>query len=70
MTTIRIAERCRRMGTEAAFRVFARAKTLESEGRDVIHLEQGPYGVSTCICSHCSNNRAAIAATRPLTTTA
>lgn len=29
------------MGTEAAFRVFARAKALESEGRDIIHLEMG-----------------------------
>jgi len=41
MTQIQIARRCRRMGTEAAFRVFARAKALEAEGRDVIHLEMG-----------------------------
>jgi aspartate aminotransferase len=41
MHTIAIAERCRRMGTEAAFRVFARAKQLEAEGRDIIHLEMG-----------------------------
>ncbi len=39
--SIPIAERCRRMGTEAAFRVFARAKALEADGRDVIHLEMG-----------------------------
>jgi aspartate aminotransferase len=30
-----------RMGTEAAFRVFARAKALEAAGRDVVHLEMG-----------------------------
>ena len=36
-----IAERCRLMGTEAAFRVFARAKQLEAAGRDIIHLEMG-----------------------------
>jgi len=41
MSAIRIAERCRRMGTEAAFRVFARAKSLEAAGRDIIHLEMG-----------------------------
>jgi aspartate/methionine/tyrosine aminotransferase len=41
MSTPRIADRCRRMGTEAAFRVFARARALEAAGRDVIHLEMG-----------------------------
>jgi len=41
MSSIHIAERCQHMGTEAAFRVFARAKALEAEGRDVIHLEMG-----------------------------
>lgn len=41
MSTSRIAARCERMGTEAAFRVFARAKALEAEGRDIIHLEMG-----------------------------
>ncbi len=41
MMEIRLAERVQRMGTEAAFRVFARAKTLEAEGRDIIHLEIG-----------------------------
>jgi aspartate/methionine/tyrosine aminotransferase len=35
------------MGTEAAFRVFARAKALEAEGRDVIHLEMGEPGLPT-----------------------
>jgi len=41
MTAIRIAERCRRMGTEAAFRIFARARELEAAGRDIVHLEMG-----------------------------
>ncbi len=41
MDTSPIATRCQRMGTEAAFRVFARAKALEAEGRDIIHLEMG-----------------------------
>ncbi len=29
------------MGTEAAFRVFARARALEAGGRDIVHLEMG-----------------------------
>jgi aspartate/methionine/tyrosine aminotransferase len=36
-----LAERVERMGTEAAFRVFARAKALERAGHDVVHLEMG-----------------------------
>ncbi len=47
MSPIPIAERCRRMGTEAAFRVFARAKTLEAQGRDIIHLEMGEPDFAT-----------------------
>ncbi len=35
------AERMDRLGTETAFEVLARAKELEAEGRDVIHLEIG-----------------------------
>lgn len=38
---IQRAARVQRMGTEAAFRVFARAKQLEAEGRDIVHLEMG-----------------------------
>ncbi len=41
MESSRIAARCQRMGTEAAFRVFARAQALEAAGRDIIHLEMG-----------------------------
>lgn len=44
---IEIASRARRMGTEAAFRVFARAKALERAGRDIIHLEMGEPDLPT-----------------------
>jgi aspartate/methionine/tyrosine aminotransferase len=36
-----LAASLRRLGTETAFSVLARAKALEREGRDVIHLEIG-----------------------------
>ncbi len=36
-----LAARMHQMGTEAAFRVFARAKALEAQGRDIVHLEMG-----------------------------
>ena len=35
------ADRMTRLGTETAFEVLARAKALEAQGRDVIHLEIG-----------------------------
>lgn len=35
------AERMSRLGTESAFEVLAKAKALEAEGRDIIHLEIG-----------------------------
>lgn len=35
------AERMKRLGTETAFEVLARAKELERQGRDVVHLEIG-----------------------------
>lgn len=35
------AERMSRLGTESAFEVLARAKALEAQGRDIIHLEIG-----------------------------
>ncbi len=37
----RLADSLERLGTETAFSVLARAKQLEREGRDVIHLEIG-----------------------------
>ena len=36
-----IADRMGRLGTESAFEVLARAKALEREGREVVHLEIG-----------------------------
>ncbi len=36
-----LAERMNRLGTETAFEVLARAKAMEAEGRDVVHLEIG-----------------------------
>jgi aspartate/methionine/tyrosine aminotransferase len=36
-----LAEGVRRLGTESAFSVLARARELERQGRDVIHLEIG-----------------------------
>ena len=38
---IRLAECMSRLGTETAFEVLARAKALEAQGRDIIHLEIG-----------------------------
>ncbi len=36
-----LAERMDRLGTETAFEILARAKALEAQGRDIIHLEIG-----------------------------
>src|SRR5574342_751506 len=41
------AERMRHLGTESAFEVLARAKALEREGRDIIHLEIGEPDFAT-----------------------
>ncbi len=35
------AQRMSRLGSESAFQVFAKAKKLEAEGRDIIHFEIG-----------------------------
>jgi aspartate aminotransferase len=47
MTTLRFAERMSRLGTESAFEVLARARRLEAEGRDMIHLEIGEPDLAT-----------------------
>jgi len=39
--TVKFASRMSRLGTETAFEVLMRARALEAEGRDVIHLEVG-----------------------------
>jgi aspartate/methionine/tyrosine aminotransferase len=44
---IRTAERVGRLNTESAFDVLNRARELESEGRDVIHLEIGEPDFAT-----------------------
>ena len=36
-----VAERMGRLGTESAFEVLARARALERQGREVVHLEIG-----------------------------
>ncbi|HEY8684860.1 MAG TPA: pyridoxal phosphate-dependent aminotransferase, partial [Chloroflexota bacterium] len=38
---MKLAARMERLGTETAFEVLARAKALEREGRNIIHLEIG-----------------------------
>jgi aspartate aminotransferase len=38
---MRLAQKMKRLGTETAFEVLARAKELEREGKEVIHLEIG-----------------------------
>jgi len=38
---LRLASRMARLGTETAFEVLAKAKALEAQGRDIIHLEIG-----------------------------
>ena len=39
--SIKLASRMDRLGTETAFEVLVRAKALEAQGRDVVHLEIG-----------------------------
>jgi aspartate aminotransferase len=39
--TLRIAARQSSLGTEGAFEVLARARQLEAQGRDIVHLEIG-----------------------------
>src|SRR5438046_8799751 len=38
---LRLAERMSRLGTETAFEVLNKARALERQGRDIIHLEIG-----------------------------
>ena len=38
---LRLASRMARLGTETAFEVFVKAKALEAQGRDIVHLEIG-----------------------------
>jgi len=38
---LRLAKRMTRLGTETAFEVLVKAKALEAQGRDIVHLEIG-----------------------------
>src|SRR6185369_16914006 len=38
---LRLAKRMSRLGTETAFEVLVRARALEQQGRDIVHLEIG-----------------------------
>src|SRR5580698_2576293 len=38
---MKLAGRMNRIGVEGAFKVLARARALEAQGRDIIHLEIG-----------------------------
>jgi aspartate/methionine/tyrosine aminotransferase len=40
-TGMRLAKRMARLGTETAFETLARARVLEAQGKDVVHLEIG-----------------------------
>jgi len=44
---MRLARRMNRLGTETAFEVLARARALEAEGREIVHLEIGEPDFST-----------------------
>jgi aspartate/methionine/tyrosine aminotransferase len=44
---IRFAERMTRLGTEGAFEVLAKARRLEAEGRQIVHLEIGEPDFAT-----------------------
>lgn len=46
---MQFAERMNRLGTESAFDVLAKAKKLEAQGRDIIHLEIGQPDFQTPI---------------------
>ena len=38
---MKLADRMSRIGTESAFDVLARARALEAQGRDIVHLQIG-----------------------------
>jgi aspartate/methionine/tyrosine aminotransferase len=41
MSELRLAKRMSRLGTETAFEVLVRARALERQGKDIVHLEIG-----------------------------
>ena len=44
---MKLAKRMNRLGTETAFEVLAKAQKLESQGKNVIHLEIGEPDFNT-----------------------
>jgi len=44
---MKLAERMSRLGTETAFEVLAKAKALEAQGKEIIHLEIGEPDFNT-----------------------
>src|SRR5919206_3494290 len=44
---MKLAQRMSRLGTETAFDVLVKAKALEAQGRDVVHLEVGEPDFAT-----------------------
>jgi len=44
---MRLAKRMSRLGTETAFDVLVKAKALEAQGKDVVHLEIGEPNFDT-----------------------
>ncbi len=44
---MKLAQRMSRLGTETAFEVLAKAKALEAQGREIIHLEIGEPDFNT-----------------------
>ncbi len=44
---MKLAERMNRLGTETAFEVMVKAKALEAQGRDIVHLEVGEPDFAT-----------------------
>jgi len=44
---LRLADRMSRLGTETAFEVLSRARALEAQGKEIVHLEIGEPDVDT-----------------------
>ena len=40
---MRLATRMSRLGTETAFEVLMKARALEAQGREIVHLEIGEF---------------------------
>src|SRR5689334_11928460 len=45
--SLRLARRMNNLGTETAFEVLVKARALEAQGRDIVHLEVGEPDFAT-----------------------